>query len=93
MCKPKNDGGLWVKDIHSFNLSFLGNGTGDWFCNTPKFTLLKMGNNPEEWRHTVRFSLERENLAQARESVFRNLKRRGLLSQASYSRPGERAQL
>ncbi|KAF1864809.1 hypothetical protein Lal_00031768 [Lupinus albus] len=41
----------------------------------------------------VRFSLERENLAQARGSVFCNIKYRGLLAQASDSRPDETTQL
>ncbi|KAF1894180.1 hypothetical protein Lal_00004102 [Lupinus albus] len=41
----------------------------------------------------VRFSLERENLAQAREPVSGTLKYRRFLAQARYSRPGESAQL
>ncbi|KAF1892888.1 hypothetical protein Lal_00032327 [Lupinus albus] len=41
----------------------------------------------------VRFSLERENLAQAREPVSGTLKYCGFLAQARYSRPGESAHL
>ncbi|KAF1894358.1 hypothetical protein Lal_00027207, partial [Lupinus albus] len=85
------------------------NGSTHRFCNTSNFVFriirkrgdLAQARDPverisprqERSEQSVRFSLERENLAQARALVSGNLKIRGLLAQASHSRLGEATQL